>query len=381
LSRMEVIAAETLFVGDGRPPLVDHAVVFDELNIVDVIPVANAPTSLKTTHVEVLVPGLVDLQLNGAGGVQFNDEPTAEALNRMAKASRIGGTAWFLPTFITDTGQKFGKAIQVVEEVIADVPGVPGVLGVHLEGPFLSPIRPGVHISTAIRRLDKSDVELLAGANCPILLTLAPEETEPEILKYLDEAGVRLFAGHSESTYDVIDVASKCGLKGATHLYNAMSQLSNREPGLVGAAFDLEQFFAGIIADGIHVHPANLRTALKVMGPERLFLVTDAMQPLGTDATEFELLGKRILRSDGSLMTEDGVLSGADISMIDAVQNFIRLTSCAPTTALQMATQTPARAIGLADKIGTIEVGKRAGFSQLKRDFSVLGVCYGAASR
>jgi len=377
LSKMEVIVAETLFVGDGQPPLQNRAVVFDDMKIVDVVPAADAPVSLKTKNVEVLTPGLIDLQLNGAGGVQFNDEPTAHALNRMATASRIGGTAWFMPTFITDMGQKFQEAIKAVEEAIT---GETGVVGVHLEGPFLSSLRPGVHMSEAIRRLEKSDAEAITGARCPVLLTLAPEEIDLGILEYLDKAGVRLFAGHSESTYEDIVVASKYGLKGATHLFNAMSQLSNREPGLVGAAFDLQHLFAGIIADGIHVHPANLRTAFKVIGPERLFLVTDAMKPLGTDEPEFELQGRRILRSKGHLMTEDGVLSGADISMIDAVNNFIGLSGCEPTIAVQMATQTPARAMGLDHEIGTIEVGKRAGFTHLTANLSVVGVTYGASA-
>lgn len=372
---MEVIAAKTLYVGDGRPPLADRAVVFDDQDIVDVIEVSDAPKSLTTTHVEVLAPGFIDLQLNGAGGAQFNHEPTAESLACMARASRIGGTAWFLPTYITDAGQNFRCAIKTVEDALAQQPGV---VGVHLEGPFLAPSRPGVHNSEAIRKLDKSDAELIAQANCPVLLTLAPEECETGILKYLDQAGVRLFAGHSSSTYDVIDMAAGSGLRGVTHLFNAMSQLSNREPGLVGAAFDIESLFAGIIADGIHVHPANLRTALKVMGPERLFLVTDAMQLLGTDATEFELVGKRILRRNDRLMTEDGTLAGADISMIDAIRNLIRLSSCKPEIAIQMATQTPARAIGLDDRIGTIEIGKRAGFTHLTKGLAVLGVSYGA---
>lgn len=370
-----MIVAKTLFVGDGSPPLNDYAVLFDKKKIVDIVPLANAPKSFKTTTVEVLAPGLIDLQLNGAGGVQFNDAPTVETLRCMSRASQIGGTAWFLPTFITDEGQKFGEAIRAVENSIDNITGV---LGVHLEGPFISPKRPGVHPASAIRKLDDFDIKTITCAKCPVLLTLAPEELKLDVLKRLDESGVLLFAGHSESTFDNIETATKNGLRGATHLFNAMSQLTNREPGLVGAVFDSKELFAGIIADGIHVHPANLRTSLKIIGPERLFLVTDAMQPLGTDMLEFELLGKRIIRNEGRLTTDDGILSGADISMIEAIRNFISITGCEPAIAIQMATQTPARAIGCDDQIGTIEVGKRAGFTQLTVDFSAVAVSYGA---
>ncbi|MDO6728959.1 N-acetylglucosamine-6-phosphate deacetylase [Marinovum sp. 2_MG-2023] len=382
MDRLQVIKARKLYVGDGGAPLPDHAVVFRGAEILDVLPAAKAPqvaggNEASGIATDILVPGLVDLQLNGAGGRQFNDDPTRDTLDCMAKAAQIGGTAWFLPTFITDAGRSYQRAIAAVE---AASPHCIGVIGLHLEGPFLSPARPGIHPPAAIRKIDDADERLITEASVRILLTLAPEETEMARLQRLTASGVRLFAGHSEARYDTIVQAQKSGLRGATHLFNAMSQMANREPGLVGAVFDCPALFAGVIADGIHVHPANLRSALAMAGPERLFLVSDAMMPLGTQMTEFDLLGRRIHRKDGRLMSDAGVLAGADISMIDAVRTLIRLTACDLSTAIQMATQTPARAIGLDHEIGTIEIGKRAGFTLLDQDLNVQSVLYGGSA-
>jgi len=275
------------------------------------------------------------------------------------------------PTFITDLDTEYRHAINAVQSVKNSNTGA---VGLHLEGPFLSRGRPGIHNVEKIRKLNKRDLNLICSASIPVLLTLAPEETDLKNIAELTKRGVIVFAGHSEANYSTVKEASYRGLTGVTHLFNAMSQMQNREPGIVGAAFDDLKLFAGIIADGIHVHEANVRTALKQIGASRLFLVTDAMSPLGTAGNRFELVGKQIYRGDGKLTNADGILAGADISMIQSVKRFMEFTDCGLHKAIQVATLTPAKAAGLDDEIGSISVGKRAGFTLLNNDLTVQGV-------
>ena len=378
MNNLKLILAETLYIGDGSKPLCDQAVVIDGQHIADVVPFSEAPQAETIIETEILAPGFIDLQLNGAGGKQFNDEPSVETLVCMAQAAQIGGTAWFFPTFITDYERNFEAAIKSTEAAQDECIGV---VGLHLEGPFLSPHRPGIHPADAIRPIDDADEDLIAKAKVPILLTFAPEETTPDRMQRLSAHGVTLFAGHSEASYETIVAAQENGLRGATHLFNAMSQMQNREPGIVGAVLDRRALFAGIIADAIHVHEANLRTAFALMGPDRLFLVTDAMKLLGTNAIEFELFGRRITRENRQLSSESGVLAGAHISMIECVRSLISMTGCEPAIAIQMASQTPAKAVRLDHKIGTIAKGMHAGFTHLDKDFSVQSVSFGTGSK
>lgn len=366
-----IIRARWLYDGQGGEPVSDRAVVIRDGLIAAVYPLAEAPEGDVLADADIVVPGLVDLQINGAGGVLFNDQPDLAGLQAMAMGARKGGTAWFLPTYITDFEQRYGRAIAAAADAIRQVPGV---VGVHLEGPFLSPLRPGIHPADAIRAMTDADIALIGKASTPVLLTLAPEQTTPDDIARLTGAGVTVFAGHSEAGYDAMTAAEAAGLSGVTHLFNAMSQVQGREPGVVGATFASDTLFAGIIADGVHVHPANLCTALRVLGPDRLFLVTDAMSPLGTDLAEFTLMGKRITRQGGILSGETGTLAGADISMIEAVTRMVELTGCSFSDAIRMATLTPARAIGLEHEIGSIAPGKRAGLTLLSESRAVQGV-------
>lgn len=370
LADLSAIRATELYDGLSDQPQRDRAVLIEGGRIVDVVNGAEASEVCdQVIETPIAAPGFIDLQLNGAGGVLFNDRPEAETLEVIAAGARKGGTAYFLPTFITDQDRKYERAMQAVA-----ASATPGVIGLHLEGPFLSPERPGIHPAHCIRKLEAEDVALLSSCPVPLLLTLAPEEAAAGLVAVLARAGVRVFAGHSQAGFDTIEAAEAAGLRGATHLFNAMSQITPREPGLVGAVLASGALCAGIIADGFHVHPANLRLALERMGPERLFLVTDAMSPLGTDLQEFELLGKRIFRSGGRLTNADGVLAGADLSMIEAVVQMDRMTGCGLGTAIRMASQTPARAMGLDDQLGSLSRGKRAGLTLLDRDLSVAGV-------
>jgi N-acetylglucosamine-6-phosphate deacetylase len=356
-----------MFPGGGATALTDSAVAMSGGYVRTVCPVGAAPTADRV--VDVLAPGFVDCQINGGGGVLFNAAPTPETLATIALAARRGGTAHLFPTFITAPGTDYTRALDAVAEAIAS--GVPGVVGVHREGPFLSPRRPGIHPPHHIRPLAAGDVARLTAYAHPLLLTLAPEEATPAQFRALAAAGVRLFAGHSEATAEEIAEAEAAGLVGATHLWNAMSQLAGRAPGCVGAVLASNGLMAGIIADGQHVHPVNLRLAARAMGT-RLFLVTDAMATLGSDLTAFDLYGTPVTLAEGRLAGPDGTLAGAHLAMDEAVRNMVAL-GVAEAEALDMASGRPARAAGLTD-LGRIAPGARASLTVLREDLQAQAV-------
>lgn len=306
----------------------------------------------------IVTPGLIDIQINGANDLQFNDAPTVEALRRIAVGAERGGTAWILPTFVTAPGRAYVEAIDAARAAIEA--GVPGILGLHLEGPFLSPRRPGIHDRAAIRRMDATDVAALSAPfPGPLLLTVAAEEMPDGGIRQLAESGVIVFAGHSEATFADMQAARRDGLRGATHLFNAMSQMLPREPGLAGAVLGSDGLFAGIIADGHHVHWNKVGTAIRLM-PDRLCLVTDAMCTLAGQRQEFVLHGERILLADGRLTNADGTLAGAHVAMDESIRNILDRGLASPEQAVRMATQNPAAALGMADRLGSIVPGRIA---------------------
>ena len=288
----------------------------------------------------LLAPGLVDVQVNGGGGVLFNDTPTAEAARAIAAAHRTLGTTAILPTLITDTTAAMQGAALAVKTRI------PGVIGVHFEGPFLSPARPGVHAAHFIRPPSQSDVifleDLAAQLDGAVLLTLAPETVDGATLRRLSDAGVILSAGHSEASYECCTGAIADGLRGFTHVFNAMPGAAARSPGLVTAALLDPDTWCAVIADGVHVHPAMLRLLLAAKSPGRVMLVSDAMPPTGTPLERFELQGRTILRERGRLATQDGTLAGADICLADAVRYAVRTLGLSSAQALTMASEVPA---------------------------------------
>ncbi|WP_084514016.1 N-acetylglucosamine-6-phosphate deacetylase [Salipiger mucosus] len=364
-----IIEAERLYDGTGAAPRHDVAVHLRDGRIVALGSPGDGGAR-PVLRVPVLAPGFVDLQINGAADAQFNDAPDVATLRTMAAGAARGGTSWLLPTFITAPGRAYASALDATRDAIAQE--VPGILGLHLEGPFLSPRRPGIHPADAIRRPDAEDLARLCQAPPGAgLITLAPEEVGPEVVSRLAKAGWTVFAGHSEAGFDTLRGAAEAGLSGATHLYNAMSQMTPREPGLVGAALGGLVRHAGIIADGHHVHPANLSLAARTM-PDRLCLVTDAMLTLEGTRDSFEIGGKRVFLRAGRLVDDAGTLGGAHLSMIEAVRNMIDLAGLRPEEAIRMATDTPARALGR-DDIGRIAPGRRAGLVVLSRDLEVLG--------
>lgn len=306
---------------------------------------------------DILAPGYVDLQVNGGDGVMFNDDPSVETLTRIAAAHRRLGTAAILPTLITDTAEQTQRAIAAVDAALAAE--VPGIAGLHLEGPHLSLARKGAHDPALIRVMEDRDLEQLveAAKRLPVLMmTIAPENVTLDQAEALAQAGVLLSLGHTDTDYETCRAYQAAGVRCVTHLFNAMSQLGNRTPGVVGAALDLGGLSAGLIADGIHVHPATMRAAFAAKrGPGEIFLVTDAMAPAGTGIESFELNGRRITRANGHLTLADGTLAGADLDLTRALKVLTDEVGIPLEAALRAATSVPARVAGIAG--GEVQVG------------------------
>lgn len=325
-----------------------------------------------------LMPGFVDTQVNGGGGVLFNDETSVAGIAAIGAAHAAYGTTAFLPTLISDHPDRIALALAESDAAIAA--GVPGVVGVHIEGPFLSPARKGIHDAARFRLLDADMVALLTRPHRGVvMLTLAPELADPADIAALAAAGVRVSAGHSEVGYDAAVTAFDAGVSGVTHLFNAMPAMLQRAPGLVGAALDDPRPWCGLIADGVHVAPAVLRIAARARGHDRLMLVTDAMSSVGAAEKDFVLQGRRIQVKDGIASYEDGTLAGSDLDMARAVANAVRLIGWEPATAAAMAATNPAAFLGLSGERGRLATGLRADWVQLDADFSARGTWIGGA--
>ncbi len=307
----------------------------------------------------LLLPGFLDTQVNGGGGVLFNAEPTVDAIRAIGRAHRRFGTTGFLPTLISDDLHVVARGLAAARAAIDAE--VPGVLGIHIEGPYLNVARKGVHNSAKLRGLDEGAVGLLTSLRGGrTLVTLAPEMTTPGIIAKLQAAGVVVSAGHTNATYEEIRTALRHGLRGFTHLFNAMSQLTGREPGVVGAALEDQDSWCGIIVDGRHVDPAVLRIALRCKRHDRFMLVTDAMPSVGAAEKSFTLQGRMISVTDGVLVDEDGTLAGSDTDMATTVRNAVRLLGLELPEAARMASQYPAEFLGLDSELGRIAPGYRA---------------------
>jgi len=339
-----------------------RAVLLDGSRIVDVVAEDDARCK-QAVHRDLggrlLLPGFLDTQVNGGGGVLFNAEPTVDAIREIGRAHRRFGTTGFLPTLISDDLHVVARAVAAVSTAMAA--GVPGVLGIHIEGPFLNVARKGVHDPAKLRGLDVSAIELLTSLRGgKTLVTLAPEMTTPDIIARLVASGVVVSAGHTNATYDVMRTALQHGLTGFTHLFNAMSQLTGREPGVVGAALEDQHSWCGIIVDGRHVDPAVLRIALRCKRHDRFMLVTDAMPSVGAAEKSFRLQGRVISAAGGVLVDENGTLAGADIDMASTVRNAIQMLGLELPEAVRMASRYPAEFLGLEGELGRIAPGYRA---------------------
>jgi N-acetylglucosamine-6-phosphate deacetylase len=329
--------------------------------IKDIVSQSDAPSQADDYDLNggYLTAGFIDLQVNGGGGVMFNDAPSVQTIEKIAAAHRAFGTTGFLPTLISDDFDIIREAICAVDEAIKI--GAPGVLGIHLEGPFLNAEKRGVHDTKKLLPLDEAAIDLISSLkNGVTLVTLAPEMTMPGQIRALTERGVIVAAGHTNASYAQVNAAIAEGLSGFTHLFNAMSQLGSREPGAVGAALDSDSAWAGIIIDGFHVHDASLRLALKCMSPARVALVTDSMATVGSDIDSFSLGGAIVTSDNGKLTTPQGALAGSTLNMMLAVKNCRERLNVDLATAIQMATSTSSRALGLQNARGSISTNMKA---------------------
>ena len=326
----------------------------------------------------MLLPGFIDCQVNGGGGVLLNDQPTVESIREIGAAHRRFGTTGFLPTLISDTIDKMGAAIAATDLAIALA--VPGVLGIHLEGPFISRERKGVHAEKYLHAPNADELRVAESLQRgKTLLTVAPERVTPDAIRNLVAAGVIVAAGHTNADYATVRAALDAGVRGFTHLFNAMSPLTSRAPGVVGAALDDPDSWCGVIVDGHHVDPASLRIALRAKPRGKLFLVTDAMPPVGASDPAYVLNGETITARDGICQTASGTLAGSALSMVDAVRNTVEMLGVPLEEAVRMASTYPADFLGLGATHGRIEAGFRADFTVVDRDLRVMETWIGGA--
>jgi N-acetylglucosamine-6-phosphate deacetylase len=336
-----------------------------------------APSDARCRHAaavdlagQMLLPGFIDVQVNGGGGALFNDEPSAATIRTIGEAHRRFGTTGFLPTLISDDLGTIGRAIAAVQSSLDE--GIPGVLGIHIEGPFLNWARRGVHDPKHLRLLDTSVVSLLCRLRAgKTVLTLAPEMTTPEMIAELTAGGVLVSAGHSNATFAETMESIAHGLRGFTHLFNAMAPLAPRAPGIIGAALYDETTWCGIIVDGHHVDPVMLKLALRCKRHDRFMLVTDAMPPVGSAEPTFVLQGRTMRVVDGACRDENGTLAGTALDMASAVRNAVASLGLDIVAAARMAGEYPAEFLGLGDELGRIAPGYRANLVLVDDDIRV----------
>ncbi len=355
----------------GSDVLVDHAVIIDGVTIHSVCPTAELPAGILTRDLDGanLSAGFIDLQLNGCGGVMLNDSVSIDTLQTMHLANLRSGCTSFLPTLITSSDEEMKEALKVARQYHEQYDNQS--LGLHLEGPYLNVKRKGIHSVDFIRHSDDEMIDLIC-ANSDIVakVTLAPELNASQHIERLHQAGIVVSIGHTAATYQQARKGFESGITFATHLFNAMTPMEGREPGVVGAIYDTPEVYAGVIADGFHVDYANIRIAHKIKG-EKLVLVTDATAPAGADMEYFIFVGKKVYYKDGKCVDENGTLGGSALTMIEAVQNSVEHVGIALDEALRMATLYPARAIGMDSKLGRIKKNWVANLAIFDRDFNV----------
>ena len=372
---IEVFTGARLF--DGERFVDDSALVCQDERIVAITPHRERPKNAREHDLAggMLTPGLVDWQVNGGGGVLFNETPSVEGIEAIVVAHRRFGTTSLLPTIITDAPDVLAAALTAARAAHGRVAGA---IGVHVEGPFIDPRRKGAHPAQFIRSMTAADADALIAAKAgAMVVTLAPCAASNALIARLARAGIVVSLGHAECSFEEARSAIDAGARAATHVYNAMSQLGHRQPGLVGAALSDERLICGFIADGCHVHEAAARIALKARGAPAIALVSDAMPPAAGGPDTFELQGRRITRVGVKLTSEDGTLAGAAITLIEAVRYVATSLRFPLADALQMATRTPARLLRLEGNIGCLCPGARADLLHLDDSLNVRGVWIG----
>jgi N-acetylglucosamine-6-phosphate deacetylase len=372
---MTVLYGARIF--DGERLRDDYALVVEGASIQALVSFEDRPRRSEQVDLGggVLSPGFIDWQINGGGGVLFNAEPTVEGITAIAAAHRRAGVTAFLPTVVTDAPRVLAAALAAAREARERVPGA---LGIHVEGPFIDPKRKGVHPPEFIRPMLKEDADALTAAHAGVMVvTVAPASVSLEFIARLAKAGIVVSLGHSDASAEDAQAVFDAGASAATHLYNAMSQLSSRAPGVAGATLSDPRIICGLIADGEHAHAAAYRVALAAKGPRGVALVSDAMPPAAGGPDVFELQGRRMTRVGNKLIAEDGTLAGAAITMRDAVDYVVNALEVPLADALTMATLTPARLLRVDDQIGQLKPGHRADLVHLTDDLKVIEVWTG----
>lgn len=365
------LAGATVF--DGESFHDGMAVVIEGKLIRAVLAREDVPPGAKIVELEggLLTPGFIDVQVNGGGGALLNDHPSVGTVRTIADSHRRFGTVGMLPTVITDSPDVTDAAIAAVRE--ARAAGLAHVLGIHVEGPFLDPARKGAHDAHFIRELTSDDIRRFSRADCGrLMLTLAPNRVPAQRIHELVKAGVLVSLGHSDATLAEVRLALAAGATSFTHLFNAMSQMTGREPGMVGAALGDHDSFIGVIVDGLHVHDVSMRLAFSATSPDRFMLVTDAMPPAAGGPDVFFLQGREVHRVAGRLQLGDGTLAGSNLTMDEALRHAVQTLHVPLATALQMASRNPARFLGLHNELGVIRPGARASLVHLSRDLRVM---------
>jgi N-acetylglucosamine-6-phosphate deacetylase len=359
LAGERIVSGQTVLLSEGR---------------IEAVVLAGDPRCRDAVNVDlegqILLPGFIDVQVNGGGGVLFNDDPSLESIRAIGAAHRRFGTTGFLPTLISDDLDTIGQAIAAVQASLDA--HLPGPIGIHIEGPFLNWARRGVHDPKHLRRLDKGVISLLCSLRSGrTVLTLAPEMTTPGMIAQLAASGILISAGHSDANFAQTSAAIAHGVRGFTHLFNAMAPLAPREPGIVGAALYDASTWCGIIVDGHHVDPVMLKLALRCKRHDRFMLVTDAMPPVGSPEPSFVLQGRTIHVKDGVCRDENGTLAGTGLDMATAVRNAVSLLGLELAEAARMASEYPAAFLGLEGELGRIAAGYRANLALLDDDLRV----------
>ena len=377
MTTVDVLNGRALIAGEWHPSV---RLEIEDGRVASIGKAGEAADQVIDLQGGYLLPGFIDTQVNGGGGVLFNDCTTADGVAAIAAAHARFGTTAMLPTLISDSVGVVAAALDAVDDAIDQ--GVPGVVGVHIEGPFINPARKGIHSAERLRRLDDEAMALLTRPRRGVvMLTLAPELAAPEQIAALARAGVVLSAGHTDATYEEAVAGFDSGIRGVTHLYNAMTPLQHRAPGMVGAALDRDDVFCGLIVDGVHVARPAVRLACRAKGAGRLMLVTDAMPGVGNGDQPFVLDGRPIYVRDGTCTDATGTLAGSGLDMATALRNTLEMTGWAMEDVSHMASATPAAFIRLEERMGRIAPGMAADFVALNADLAVTQTWIGGACR
>lgn len=368
----QAITGSKLFNGID---FIEHkALLIDDQHIAGIVNEDAIPTDflIKKLDGGILSPGFIDLQVNGGGGKLFNNSPDKESLNTIISAHQYFGTTSIMPTVISDSLNILQKCTDTISN---EIDNNHSLLGIHIEGPFFNVKYRGVHQKQYINTINASYLNLFETLDkFPVMLTLAPECISIKQLKHLKSLGFKILAGHTDANYDQLEEAVKYGLDGFTHLFNAMGQISAREPGVVGSAFDFDETSASIIVDLHHVHPSLINLSFKQKPKGKLFFVSDSMATINHGEPSFELYDEVVSESNGRIINSEGKLAGSSITQIDAIKNAYQKCSIPLESAISMATLYPAEYLGVSDYIGQLKKGYRADLAHFDSNFHVQNV-------